>query len=56
MRGPEDFGYYLKECPGTMAHIGNGVEYPQIHTSEYDFPDGILETAVNLFWELIQAA
>lgn len=56
MRGSEDFGYYLKECPGAMAHIGNGVEYPQIHTSEYDFPDGILETAVNLFWELIQAA
>lgn len=51
-RGSEDFGYYLKECPGAIFYIGNGVDYPQIHTSGYDFPDGILETAVEMFLAL----
>lgn len=48
-RGSEDFGYYLKKCPGAIMYIGNGEEYPQIHTSEYDFNDRILETAVDMF-------
>ena len=48
-RGSEDFGYYLKKCPGAIMYIGNGEKYPQIHTSEYDFNDRILETAVDMF-------
>lgn len=53
-RGSEDFGYYLKACPGAIFYIGNGENYPQIHTSAYDFPDGILETAAEMFWELLR--
>lgn len=48
-RGSEDFGYYLKETKGALCYIGNGEDYPQIHTSEYDFPDEIIKTAVELF-------
>jgi amidohydrolase len=48
-RASEDFGHYLKECPGAMFYIGNGEDYPSLHTAEYDFNDRILETAVNLF-------
>ena len=48
-RASEDFGWYLKECPGAMVYIGNGEKYPALHTEEYDFNDRILETAVNLF-------
>ncbi len=54
IRGSEDFGYYLKGCPGAIFYIGNGEDYPQIHTGDYDFPDGILETAVDMFEEIIQ--
>ena len=48
-RASEDFGWYLKECPGAMIYIGNGVDYPGLHTGEYDFNDHILETVVDLF-------
>lgn len=52
-RASEDFGYYLKKCPGAMIYIGNGADYPQIHTEKYDFNDKILKTAIELFWQLI---
>lgn len=48
-RASEDFGHYLKETKGAICYIGNGENYPPIHTFEYDFPDEIIETAVTLF-------
>ncbi|OCA85003.1 amidohydrolase [Pseudobacillus wudalianchiensis] len=48
-RGSEDYGHYLKLTKGAMCYIGNGEEYPQVHTYEYDFQDDIIETAVELF-------
>lgn len=51
-RASEDFGHYLKICPGAIFYIGNGEDYPPLHTAEYDFNDKILETAVNLFMRI----
>jgi amidohydrolase len=51
-RGSEDFGHYLKKTKGAICYIGNGLDYPAVHTHEYDFPDEIIETAVELFKEL----
>ena len=48
-RASEDFGYYLKECPGAMFYVGAGEGSPALHTEEYDFDDVILETAVDMF-------
>ena len=48
-RASEDFGWYLKECPGAIIYIGSGENYPPLHTVGYDFNDRILETAVDLF-------
>ncbi|KKB34915.1 M20 metallopeptidase family protein [Bacillus thermotolerans] len=53
-RGSEDFGHYLKETKGAMCYIGNGENYPHIHTYEYDFQDELIETAVELFKELAE--
>lgn len=53
IRGSEDFGYFLKECPGAIFYIGNGEDYAQLHTSEYDFKDEILDMAVEMFKSLI---
>ena len=53
-RASEDFGYYLKQCPGAIFYIGNGEDHPQLHTAEYDFNDGILERAVDLFFALLR--
>lgn len=52
-RASEDFGHYLKETKGAICYIGNGEEYPHIHTVQYDFHDGIIETAVELFKGLV---
>ena len=54
-RASEDFGYYLKICSGAMFYIGNGEEYPALHTDRYDFNDRILKTAVDLFLALSEA-
>jgi len=51
-RGSEDFGHYLKKTKGAICYIGNGIDYPAVHTHEYDFPDEIIETGVELFKEL----
>ena len=51
-RASEDFGWYLKECPGAIIYIGSGEKHPPLHTAEYDFNDRILETAVDLFADL----
>lgn len=48
-RASEDFGHYLKKTKGAICFIGNGEEYPALHSSNYDFPDEIIETAVELF-------
>lgn len=52
-RASEDFGAYLKECPGAMFYIGNGENYPPLHTAEYDYNDRILEKTVDLFLSLV---
>ncbi|MBR2743391.1 MAG: amidohydrolase [Clostridia bacterium] len=48
----EDFGYYLKECPGAIFYIGNGEDYPPLHTEEYDFNDNLIPLAADIFFEL----
>ncbi|MFP7300473.1 amidohydrolase [Neobacillus niacini] len=48
-RASEDFGHYTKLTKGAIFYIGNGENYPHIHTYEYDFRDEIIETAVELF-------
>jgi len=49
IRGSEDYGHYLKQTQGAICYIGNGEDYPDVHTFAYDFPDEIIETAVELF-------
>ena len=51
-RPSEDFGYYLKECPGALFYVGNGTDHPAVHTEAYDFNDRILEPAVNVFLQI----
>ena len=51
-RASEDFGYYTKQCSGAMIYVGNGMQYPEVHTAEYDFCDDIIPTCVDLFTAL----
>ena len=51
-RASEDFGWYLKKCPGAIFYVGNGTDYPPLHTPEYDFNDRILPVAVDMMKEI----
>lgn len=45
-RWSEDFGEYLKVTKGAFIGIGDGEDYPQLHTIDYDFPDDIINTGI----------
>lgn len=54
IRASEDFGWYMKQIPGAIFYIGNGENYPAIHTSSYNFNDRILPSAVDMFTEIFK--
>lgn len=53
-RGSEDFGYYTKETKGAIFYIGNGEDYPHLHSHKFDFRDELIEIAVEMFKGLIE--
>lgn len=50
-RASEDFGYYTKQIPGAIFYLGDG-EHAPLHTAAFDFPDQLIETAVEMFLRL----
>jgi amidohydrolase len=53
-RGSDDFGHFLKETKGAYCYLGNGEDYSDVHTFEYDFRDELIEVAVDLFVGIIE--
>ena len=53
-RPSEDFGWYLKVCPGALFYVGNGENWPAPHHPAYDFNDRILPTPAALFLKLAE--
>ena len=54
MRWSEDFGHYLKECPGAFFGIGSGEEQPPLHTENYEYPDELLLPTREAFLALLR--
>jgi len=54
-RWSEDFGQYTAKYSGAMFGIGAGKECPALHTGKYDFPDAIIETGINMFYEIYRS-
>ena len=52
MRWSEDFGWYAKAARGLFVGIGDGEDWPGLHTLNYEFNDEILETAISFFADL----
>ncbi len=50
----EDFGWYLQKYKGAFFGIGSGENSPQLHNSDYDFPDEIIEPAVKMFFHILE--
>lgn len=50
----EDFGWYAKQYKTAMFGLGAGLNTPSLHNADYDFPDEIIETGLNLFKSIIK--
>lgn len=48
----EDFGLFTQKYTGAMFGIGSGETVPALHNPDYDFPDAIIPTAVNVFYQI----
>lgn len=52
IRSSEDFGTYTSVVPGCMLYVGNGLDYPPIHTAEFDFRDANIAIGAAVFKEI----
>jgi len=50
----EDFGYYSQQYKSCLFGLGSGVSQPPLHNPDYDFPDDILDTGVNIFYGIYE--
>lgn len=48
-RWSEDFGYYGAFAKAAFLGIGAGIDWPQLHTKQYEFNDNILPAVISLF-------
>lgn len=55
MRWSEDFGHYLNHCKGAFFGIGAGEEHPPLHTENYEYPDRLLQSAMEVFYKLMES-
>ncbi len=50
----EDFGWYSRKYRTAMFGLGAGTDIPPLHHPDYDFPDAILKTGIEMFLGIIQ--
>ena len=53
MLASEDFGLFANIAPSAMFLIGAGENHPNLHNSDYDFPDALLPIGANIFLKTI---
>jgi len=51
-RWGEDFGMLSQAIPGAMFGLGAGETCPPLHSPDYDFPDDLIETGSQMFYEI----
>lgn len=50
----EDFGLFTQRYTGVLFGLGSGEDTPALHNPDYNFPDELIETGVQLFFTIIQ--
>lgn len=53
-RWGEDFGLFTDSYKGAMFGIGSGETTPALHNPDYDFPDDIIPTGIQMFYSIIR--
>jgi amidohydrolase len=48
----EDFGIFTQHFKGAMLGLGSGKNTPSLHNPDYDFPDEIIQTGIQLFHQI----
>ena len=51
----EDFGYYTEKYNACYFGLGSGINQPQLHHPDFDFPDEIIETGIKLFYQIYKS-
>lgn len=49
----EDFAFYTKRYKCAFFGLGAGEDHPRLHNPDYDFPDEIITTAINLYTNIL---
>lgn len=52
-RWSEDFGCFTALAEGAIFGIGSGIETPELHNNNYDFPDELIAPATQIFMQII---
>jgi amidohydrolase len=52
-RWSEDFGCYTQLGTGAFFGLGAGVDMPDLHNEDYDFPDALIERGAEVFMKII---
>jgi len=53
-RWSEDFGHFTQKFKGALFGLGSGINQPQLHNPDYDFPDDIILTGTKIFYSIIK--
>ena len=48
-RWSEDFGLFSSHTKTLLFGLGSGLDHPQLHEPNFDFPDELIETGVGMF-------
>ena len=52
-RGSEDFGWFLKDCPGAEFVVAAG-DGPSLHTAGFDFDDRLIGTMCDVYFAILE--
>jgi len=52
LRWSEDFGALSQSAKGAMFAFGAGIDSPQIHNPDYDFPDELINQGRDIFFKI----
>ncbi|MGE0433766.1 MAG: amidohydrolase [Planctomycetota bacterium] len=55
-RWSDDFGQFTRQFPGAYFGLGAGEDHPQLHTSDYDFPDVLIAPGIELLHTVARRA
>ncbi|MFT6849981.1 MAG: amidohydrolase [Sphingobacteriales bacterium] len=53
-RWSEDFGQFSAKANCCMFGLGSGINHPQLHNPDYDFPDSIIPIGINMFLGILE--